>query len=194
MNNFEKLVMTFIVILLIPSCSTYQVRNLSNQSITPKHGTKCYNKYSISVTDSRYTNTFGTIQSNKEILGKLKNAYIESTNRVLNRNGCISTYTEDNSEAKLKICVAKTLYISALPQEWLTGLSLGLIPSWSTRPDQYTYTFEDAETKTKQSYAVDVTTYAHLFLIPWANDVNSDKRHEEFRVYEKTLKDYLDGL
>lgn len=192
MNNPKKWILTFVVALLIPSCSTYQVRNLSTQSNTPKHGTKCYNKYSISVTHSRYTNTFGNIQSNKEELDKFKNAYIESTNRVFSRKGCDASCTANDSEAKLKIRIDHTIYLSALPQEWLTGLSFGIIPSWGTRPNQYAYTFEDTEASAKQSYAVDKTTYAHLILLPAS--LLTDERAVKFHVYEKTFAEYLDGF
>ncbi len=189
MNNFKSWTVILIVILLTPACATYEVRKLSNQEGTPKPGAKSYDKYSISVTESSYTESFGTKQAKNDRIDELKNAYIESTKRVLSNTGRSAVFTENESEANLKIRIEHTLYTSALPQEWLTGLSVGLIPSWGTRPNQYAYTFKDTETKHEQSYSVDITTYNHLFLWPWIASSS-----EKFCVYEKTLTEYLDGL
>ena len=191
MRIVKEIIFLSILGLFLSSCASYQIRELSNNDAPHKLSETCYNKYSITISSFTYTNSFGSVQSDESEIERLKSEYIASTKKVLNRDGCNPVYTTNESEANLKVRIERSLYLSALPQEWLTGLSLGLIPSWGTRRSQYIYTFIDTETKTAKSYALDVTTYLHLFFI--FASLNSDNKSDEFRVYEKTLIKYIKG-
>ena len=192
MENARKCVVFFIAALLLSSCTVahYQIRNrLSNAS--QEHGEPCDIKYSLDITSGSRTNTFGVRESKEDKLQKLKSKYIESTKEVLNKKGCTATYVKTEGEANFKVRVERLLNISALPQEWLTGLSFGLIPSWGTRPSQYIYTFEDTKTKKKHNYYIDQKSYNHLILFPvfWVTFITLN----EFNVYEKALTDFIEG-
>lgn len=76
--------------------------------------------------------------------------------------------------------------LSALPQEWLTGLSLGLIPSWGTRPAEVRFSFSQ-ESRTA-AYVVDHKTVNHLVLFPvfWITIFLTD----EGKAFENALADF----
>jgi len=55
-------------------------------------------------------------------------------------------------------------------QEFLTGLSLGLIPSWGTRKNLYEYKFKlykNGQLYKTSDYHIDEDFYAHLILLPY---------------------------
>jgi hypothetical protein len=65
----------------------------------------------------------------------------------------------------------------ALPQEWLTGLSLGLIPSWGTR-QEWSIRFELSHSDAfiaAESYTIQFLTVSHLLLIPAAYFQSADE-------------------
>ena len=192
MGNAIKLVVVLITALLLSSCTVahYQIRNsLTNAS--QEHSKPCDIKYSLDITSGSRTNTFGVRDSKEDEMQKLRRKYIESTKKVLNKNGCTATYVITEGEANFKVRVERLRNISALPQEWLTGLSFGLIPSWGTRPSQYIYTFDDTETKKQNIYYIDEKSYNHLILFPvfWVTFIMLD----EFNVYEKSLSNFTEG-
>ena len=191
MESARKCVVVFVAALLLSSCSVshYQIRDrLSNAS--KEHGEPCDIKYSLDITGSTQP-TWGPRESKEDELRKLRSKYIESTQEVLNKKGCTTTYVQTEGEANFKIRVERSPYFRTLPQDWLTGLSFGLIPSWGTLPGQYIYTFEDTKTKKQHNYHIDKKSYAHLILFPvfWVTFITSD----EFSVYEKALTNFIEG-
>lgn len=192
MESARKCVFVIIVALLVSSCTVayYQIRNrLSNES--QEHSEPCEIMFSLDISSGFRTNTFGVQESSKDWLQRLKSKYIESTKEVLNKKGCAATYVNSEGEANFKVRVKGLLNISALPQEWLTGLSFGLIPSWGTRPSEYIYTFEDTKTNKIHTYYIDKKSYSHLILFPvfWVTFITLD----EFKIYEKALANFIEG-
>ena len=68
--------------------------------------------------------------------------------------------------------------------EYLTGLSLGLIPSWSTRPAMYRFRYrlyKSGVLCSEKWYVIDETGYGHILLMP-------------FGIYELVVGVYKDVL
>lgn len=115
--------------------------------------------------------------------------YCKSAQEVFDREKILAMCTTNKEEATFLVNIKAKPFCSALPQEYLTGLSLGLIPSWGTRYDEYAYTFEWVGKKKAHNYYVNSKSYNHLILFPifWIDFFTCD----ESRVYEKTLLNYL---
>lgn len=115
--------------------------------------------------------------------------YSESTKKVFGQEGVIATEVETPDDASFLINISSTPFFSALPQEWLTGLSFGLIPSWGTRHNEYSYAFEAVGVKSVHTYTVDSKSFNHLVCLPffWTMFFTLD----EPKVYEEALRNYL---
>jgi len=193
MNKHIKPITLILIALLLCSCSIahYEIVNElpSNQSHT--HTEECNISYFLIFTSGSYTNTFGSKKDTDERTLKLQNKYQESIENVLKNKGCKITQASNQNQANFIIEVKRQLSRSALPQEWLTGLSFGLIPSWGTRPEQFIYKFEDKRRKTKHSYAIDQQSYNHLVLFPvfWVTFFILD----EFNVFEETFNNFIEN-
>lgn len=174
----------------LQSCTItyYDLRNELEGAGKPK--SSCEIKYSVSLASGRYTNTFGLHETEKERAQKEKERYVADTRDVLTTKGCNVAYVEHDEEATLQIRVEHVAYVSALPQEWLTGLSFGLIPSWGTRKSEYTYAFDDKSSGKSHSYTVDSKSYNHLVLFPvfWITFFTLD----ESRVFKDALNNFLE--
>lgn len=190
-GSIKKYLIVFITPLLLSSCTVahYQIRNkLTNTSQEQKN--PCDIKFSLDITSGGHTNTFGTRESTKSELHELNSKYIKSTKKIFNAKGCTVTEVKIEREANFHVRVERLIDKSALPQEWLTGLSVGLIPSWGTRPSQYIYTFDDTHTVKKHSFDIDQKSYNHIILFPifWVTFIMLD----EFNVYEKALTNFIE--
>ncbi|MGY1887880.1 hypothetical protein DMX02_03505 [Pseudomonas jessenii] len=91
----------------------------------------------------------------------------------------------------LEIKVSEFSLGGACTQEYLTGLSFGLIPSWCTRPDLFKFDFilnkENGVCRHK-TYSVNATTVSHLVVIPFAL---SQPDNRPLTLYQASLKDFL---
>ncbi|WP_312934100.1 hypothetical protein [Pseudomonas sp.] len=79
----------------------------------------------------------------------------------------------------------------ACGQDYLTGLSLGLIPTWCTRSGLYTFNFalSNAHGVCRQrTYSLSSTSYSHLTLIPFALFAAND---QPLVLYQAALKSFL---
>lgn len=79
----------------------------------------------------------------------------------------------------------------ACGQDYLTGLSLGLIPTWCTRPGLYTFHFvlNKAHGVCRQTtYSLSSTSYAHLTLIPFAL---FSANNQPLTLYQAALRSFL---
>jgi hypothetical protein len=174
---------------LLQSCTVayYDLRNELKGPEKPK--LSCFVKYSVDLVSGGYTNTFGFKETKKEWMEKEKQRFVADTRDVLSAKGCEAAYVQDENSATLQIQVKHLAYVSALPQEWLTGLSFGLIPSWGTRPSEYTYVFDDKSSGWSHTYTVDNKSYNHLILFPvfWISFFTLD----ENRVYKNALNNFL---
>jgi len=118
-------------------------------------------------------------------------SYYESTKEIFNKIGCSANYVENEKAANFKIKVVRYKHLSALPQEWLTGLSFGLIPSWGTRENEYQYTFENVNKNKANTYYVDKHSFNHIILFPifWVSFFTID----EDKVYKEALTNFIEG-
>ena len=142
------------------------------------------------MSSSRYTNTFGIKDSNPEYIKKIEKQLNLATEETLKDLGCLVTRNaEANGDNTLLVKVTEQKLLSALPQEWLTGLSFGLIPSWGTRPEQWKFEFQQGEYARK--YVVDDTRFNHIIAFPvfWISFplMNIEKE------YVKALREYAEN-
>ena len=103
------------------------------------------------------------------------------TKEVLLDLGCVSSKAKILNENDLNIYIIYSGSGGASGAEILTGLSLGLIPSWTTREKMYTYEFTRGASK--QIYTIDQVSYNHLLLLPvfWVNFL-TDSETDRFRA------------
>ena len=76
----------------------------------------------------------------------------------------------------------------ACPQDFLTGLSLGLIPSWCTRERRFSFQFQLYENDRlcgSNDFSVNETMYGHLLLIPIG-------LFQEFVIPYRSFSDFYD--
>lgn len=183
------LLFLLVVSLLLQSC-TVAYFSIDNELTKPSLQYKQEHKvaYYVSVTGQPVYKTM-TREYSPQKLQNMCAWYGELTQKVFDREGLVASCTTNKEEASFLIAVKATPFRSALPQEYLTGLSFGLIPSWGTRYDEYSYTFEKTGEKKAHSYYVNAKSYNHLILFPifWVDFFTCD----ESRVYEKALRNYL---
>jgi len=175
--------------LTLQSC-TIAYFDLKNELESPRSSElACDVRYSISLASTIYTNTFGTSETDKRRFQKELDKFVADTGDVLRRKGCSAAYVEHDDEATLEIRVEHRAQISLQPQELLTGLTGGAIPSWSTRKAVYVYAFTDKASGKAHRYTVDYKAYHHLVLFPvfWLNFFTDDSR----KVYKDALTNFL---
>jgi hypothetical protein len=212
MRNIRLFIAIFISALLLQSCSVsyLQLRNELRENPSSAYSQPCNVKYSIyieghkkrvdagdvgwrhrdSLHEDRLQERIATIQ---KIHDDWLQKYIEPTQEIISKKGCVANYVEHEEEANLKIRIVASGFrlLHTAPQDWLTGLSFGLIPSWKIEKDGYKFYFENASMKREHSYSVDKKTFAHLILFPifWVTFITLD----EMDVYKKALINFLES-
>jgi hypothetical protein len=132
------------------------------------------------------TNTFGQEEREQQQLTEMRERYMQTATRVLAAHDCRA---EAGGDGTLRIQVEEEQQLSALPQEWLTGLSVGLIPSWGTRPSELRFTFSYKDRL--WVYVVDEKRINHIVMFPvfWLSFVLIDEQRE----FRDALEDFLSG-
>jgi len=175
---------------LLSSCTVaYTSLNGELGSDTVEEKKNCVVAFSMQFENSHYTNTFGHEEASTEQATKRKDIYISATHDVLNEMGCQSSFVKDKSLSNFNIHIKEQLQLSALPQEWLTGLSLGIIPSWGTRKSEYIYEFSGDMQSQPHTYTVDTTSINHIYLTPvfWISFFAADA----VKDYQDAIKNYV---
>ena len=115
--------------------------------------------------------------------------YCKATQEVFDRATISATCVTNVENASFLIDINMAPFRGALEQEYCTGLTFGLIPSWGTRSNECVYTFENIGAKPSHSYHLDQISYNHLLLFPafWVNLLTLD----ESRFYKRALNNYL---
>ena len=174
--------------LFLSGCTivTYELRDElpENSSVAP-----CDITFTLDLQSGSHTNSFGANPHQVEALKELQQSYITSTTKTLSELGCISNQASNSSEANFSVNVSRQLQLSALPQEWLTGLSLGLIPSWGTKQGQYVFTFTNNDSGQTYSYKIDQNNYNHIVLFPvfWVTFFTADEQG----AYKRALTNFI---
>jgi hypothetical protein len=119
-----------------------------------------------------------------------KDAYALTKNMIPNAQDLSSSPTASSRPA-LDIKISEFSLGGACTQEYLTGLSFGLIPSWCTRPDLFKFEFilnKENGVCRQKTYSVNATTVSHLVVIPFAL---SQPDNRPLTLYQASLKDFL---
>ena len=120
-----------------------------------------------------------------------KPEYMTISEKVFKEKGSKALYVEDTNKANFIIDIQNFPYLSALPQEYLTGLSLGLIPSWGERKAEYNYKFKNLLDLKEHVYKIDNVTINHLILTPLTPV--SIMIEDEKEMFKSALEDFLDN-
>lgn len=194
MNKTVMFIFLIFSTLFLQSCTigNYEIRNKLHLVESPEDNEQCDFKFYILLSSAHMTNTLGIREHNEDVLLASKEKYIESTKIIFNKYGCKANNVETEQDANFKIRVVRFKNISALPQEWLTGLSFGLIPSWGTREKVFEYSFNEVSKNRLHDYYIDEHTYNHILLFPifWINFISID----EHRIYKETLANFIESV
>lgn len=193
MKTVGKCLAALIISLLLQSCTIMylDVRNNLTPGTAAERNESCNVNYSLSLSSVSHTNTYGVRDTDKDELQKLRNQYTESTKEIFSKKGCTTNYVENEKDANFKIRVVRYRHLSALPQEYLAGLTLFIIPAWGTKEGEYQYTFENVSTKKSHTYYVDQHQITQMFLFPvfWISFITMD----EDKVYKEALTNFIEG-
>jgi hypothetical protein len=86
-----------------------------------------------------------------------------ATAEVLAKKGISASFVEDQKSSDIQVQITREHFYT-LEQEYLTGLSFGIIPSWGTRENKFIYRIA---TSTEQlNVHVNERTYNHIILMP----------------------------
>lgn len=195
-KKFLNVIFIFVSIFTLQSCnvSYYQIRNELKDNLSTESINVCNVNFSVDV----HT---GIPEYTKEQLRKDQGAYIKATKEVFyekgkqawNEKGCLANYVENESNSNFKISIFEQR-AGMLPQEWLTLLSVGLIPSWGTHPEIRSYTFENTQNKKRNEYVVDIVFFNHLILVPIfiLGGAHNTSEPIEKIYYKKPLGDFIE--
>ena len=147
-------------------------------------------KYSIKIDGIKYFRTM-TSAYTKEEMNKFENEYSKATSEVLSKKHINPIFVSPETKSDLSINIMVTPFVGAVSEEYLTGLSFGLIPTWPTREKQYIFEFENTVTGQRHKYWIDDKRFNHLIAFPffWINflmDSPLDK-------YEEALGNFIDN-
>lgn len=190
MRKMNLLAMVLLTVILQGCTVTYyELRNEIAPKTFSEKTNSCDFNYSFTMDDYRKFRTIGN-QPNPRATEDL-DKYIKATQAVFTQKGCKANNVEDKDKAEFKIDVLRAPQLSALPQEWLTGLSFGVIPSWGTRYGEYKYTFENILLKKNHTFFVDRPAFNHIILFPvfWLSFLQPD----EIELYKKALANFLES-
>lgn len=148
----------------------------------------CDIAFALDIQSSHQTNSLGPTPHQSEEIERIRQGYVTRTLDTLGDLGCSVAEAPSEAEPNLLINISRQLQLSALPQEWLTGLSFGLIPSWGTKYGQYSFTFIRADIGHTHTYIVDQRNYNHLVLFPvfWITFFTADEQ----RSYANALANF----
>lgn len=167
----------------------YELRNEITPKVDSSKGGGCDFNYALTMDDYRRFRTIGN-QPNPRAAEDL-DKYIKATQAVFAQKGCKATKIEEKDKAEFKIDVLRAPQLSALPQEWLTGLTVGAIPSWGTRYGEFEYTFENTLLKKHHKFFVDRPAFNHIIIFPvfWLSFLWPD----EIELYKRALTNFLEN-
>ena len=151
-------------------------------------GWQCPKTLGLTLNSGHTTHIFGTKEEKPTLVKEKELRYRHLAEQILQRRGC--GLKDSANGGALNIEIVELQQLSALPQEWLTGLSLGLIPSWGTRRAEIQFKF--SQDQRVAVYSVDDKRINHLVLFPifWISFLLPDSEKE----FEKAFNDFATGL
>lgn len=192
MHKYFNCSLIAILSLVLQSCTIahFQISDKLHVNTPATNNALCNIRYFISVRANPRQVTRKP-QYNDDQLKKDAEAYIRATEAIFVNHGCVVHKVAKSEEANFKIDIMQSPFWSALPQEFLTGISFGAIPSWGTREGEYEFGFTNIELMKEHTYTVDRKSYNHIVLFPvvWINLITRDK----FEVYADSLANFLES-
>ncbi len=183
-----RIIVLALISLLIQGCTVGYYSTDDMLSFEEKSPNECDIRYHIEIAPKESER----MSADRLIVWKkIKIAlYDKVTKEVLAKNNCSYKKSDNQTDATLNISVMVSINHDAMAVEYLTGLSLGIIPSWGTRHDYYSYDFKYHEKE--NSYSVDDFRFNHLVVFPvfWVSFFTMD----ESNIYEKCLDNYVKSL
>ena len=130
--------------------------------------------------------------------GNKDKLYEDIALKVLNLHGICEVPLVGLNEAEsqhLSIEITEYGNGGALPQEWLTGLSFGAIPSWGTRKGMYTYQltyYKNRKYVREVKYSIDQKSYSWIVFFPffW---INFFTLLEPYEYYKQGITEFMFG-
>lgn len=165
------------IAILFSGCTSYSSQPTINQHVGAGNA-EIISSYSYEMDSPLKVSRFGkdTYAATQKTIPDAKDVSSKPTNSPL---------------PTLEIKVSEFTFGGACGQEYLTGLSLGLIPSWCTRENLFKFDFtlnNEHDFCRQKTYSINATTFSHLVLIPFAL-FEADKR--PLAIYQAALKDFL---
>jgi len=186
-----SLLAAFCLSIILQGCtlSYYELRDELAPIASSDKGGGCDFSYSFTMDDSLRFRTIGT-QPNPRAAQDVEK-YVNATQGVFAQKGCKTSKVEDQNKAEFRIDVIRAPQLSALPQEWLTGLTAGAIPSWGTRYGEFQYTFTNVPQNKNHTYFVDRPSFYHIIVFPvfWLSFIWAD----EINLYKRALTNFLEN-
>lgn len=192
-QTLNKTVAVILTIFTLQACTIahYEIRNELPESKNTSHVKPCKINFFLSIDGKIRKKIAPDIEYDREELQELVAKYKSFTSNILNENGCQAEYVESQTESNFSINVLRSPLHSALPQEILTGLTFGAIPSWGTRENELTYKFKNKITEQEHTYYIDTKSYNHILLFPifWVTFITLDEQ----KVFKQSLKNFLEN-
>jgi len=166
-----RLLVTFFIVIICVGCTAYKVN--------PPIGREG-SKGAIEVASFEINN-----RSPWERSVFVRDAY-EVTGEML-----LGAAEEKKRDKHLVVNIDQRFGGGACTQEYFTGLSLGLIPSWCTRPEMYRFEFvliAGGEECRRENYSIDIFSFAHIFLLPFAF---VEGKPNPLDIYQASLRDFI---
>ncbi len=163
--------------ILCSGCTSYSSQPTINEHIEPEEKENIFS-FSYEINSPWKESRFG------------KDAYAATLKFIPGAQDTSSNHTTSTLPT-LEIKISEVSSGGACAQEYLTGLSLGLIPSWCTRPNLFRFNFilnKERSVCRQKNYSISSTTTSHLTMIPFAL---FDADNQPLMLYQAALKNFL---
>lgn len=163
--------------ILCSGCTSYSSQPTINESAEPEK-TEIISSFSYAINSPWKDSRFG------------KDAYAATLKVIPDAQDTGSSPAGPTLPA-LEIKISEFSSGGACGQDYLTGLSLGLIPSWCTRTNLFKFDFilnKDQRFCRQKTYSINSTSFLHLTMIPFAL-FNMD--NQPLTLYQAALIDFL---
>jgi hypothetical protein len=156
------------ILLLSAGCSVgwQKLRRKGNAEPSAAVTWKCPEKIELHYSGGTMTRSRGPKKLDAATSRRKEDEYRRSTSETLEKFGCVAAGVQGiQSGETLEIEIEEMQSLSASEWEYLTGLSLGLIPSLSTRTAELQFKFKQGARNEK--FEVDEVRFNHLAVTPF---------------------------
>ncbi|VVN65735.1 hypothetical protein PS858_04151 [Pseudomonas fluorescens] len=165
------------IAILCSGCTSYSSQPTINKHIEPEEKENIFS-FSYEMNSPWKDSRFG------------KDAYAATLKFIPSAQDASSNPTASTFPT-LEIKISEFSSGGACAQDYLTGLSLGLIPSWCTRPNLFKFNFilnKDRSVCRQKTYSISSTSFSHLTMIPFAL---FNANNQPLTLYQAALKNFL---